>query len=52
MISKKSSEMETIGVVGAGTMGCGIAQVFLEHGYNVVFNDLNDMLLKKGIASN
>jgi 3-hydroxybutyryl-CoA dehydrogenase len=42
--------METMGVVGAGTMGCGIAQVFLEHDFNVIFNDLNDMLLKKGIA--
>ena len=40
--------METIGVIGAGTMGCGIAQVFLEHGYKVIFNDLNDDLLKNG----
>ena len=43
--------METIGVVGAGTMGCGIAQVFLEHGYKVVFNDLNDTLIHNGIAA-
>jgi 3-hydroxybutyryl-CoA dehydrogenase len=40
--------METMGVIGAGTMGCGIAQVFLEHGYKVCFNDLNDLLLNKG----
>jgi 3-hydroxybutyryl-CoA dehydrogenase len=43
--------MNTIGVVGAGTMGCGIAQVFLEHGYKVYLNDLNDQLLKNGILT-
>jgi 3-hydroxybutyryl-CoA dehydrogenase len=42
--------METIGVAGAGTMGCGIAQVFLEHGYKVVLNDLNEQLLKDGVS--
>jgi 3-hydroxybutyryl-CoA dehydrogenase len=40
--------METIGVVGAGTMGRGIVQVFLEHGYKVILNDLNDKILKNG----
>lgn len=43
--------METIGVVGAGTMGCGIVQVFLEHGYKVIFNDLNELLLKNGVSN-
>jgi 3-hydroxybutyryl-CoA dehydrogenase len=43
--------MEKIGVIGAGTMGCGIAQVFLEHGYKVVLNDLNDIFLNKGLAT-
>ena len=43
--------METIGVVGAGTMGCGIAQVFLEHGYEVVLNDLNEQLLNNGLTT-
>ena len=42
--------MDTIGVVGAGTMGCGIAQIFLENNYKVIFNDLNDTLVQKGIA--
>ena len=43
--------METIGVVGAGTMGCGIAQVFLENGYEVIFNDLNDQLINNGVST-
>ena len=43
--------METIGVVGAGTMGCGIAQIFLEHGYKVIFNDLNETLIQNGLAA-
>lgn len=32
-------------------MGCGIAQVFLEHGYKVVLNDLNEQLLKNGAST-
>ena len=31
-------------------MGCGIAQVFLENDYKVIFNDLNDTLIQNGIA--
>src|SRR5688572_8823309 len=29
------SEIKTVGVIGAGTMGNGIAQVFAQSGYNV-----------------
>lgn len=41
--------MKTIGVVGAGTMGCGIVLVFLNQGYRVVLNDLNETLINKGV---
>ena len=41
--------MKTIGVVGAGTMGCGIVLVFLNKGYRVVLNDLNETLINKGV---
>lgn len=37
--------MATIGVVGAGTMGCGIAQVASQSGYNVVLVDMSDKML-------
>jgi 3-hydroxybutyryl-CoA dehydrogenase len=42
-----------VGVVGAGVMGAGIAQVFAQQGYSVILNDLNDDILgvaKKRIA--
>jgi 3-hydroxybutyryl-CoA dehydrogenase len=37
---------EKIGVVGAGTMGRGIAQAFVQNGYNVTLTDANDAILK------
>ena len=38
-------------VVGAGTMGNGIAHVFAQTGYDVVLADVNEEALKKGIAT-
>ena len=38
-------------IVGAGTMGSGIAQVFSQHGYNIVLWDLNRDSLKKGLKT-
>lgn len=43
--------MKTIGVVGAGTMGRGIAHVTALAGCNVVLNDVSDALLAKSIAA-
>jgi len=40
-----------LGVVGCGTMGNGIAQVFAAHGHDVVLVDLNEDLLVKAVAS-
>lgn len=39
----------TIGVVGAGTMGSGIAQVAARAGLNVVMRDVSDELLQRGM---
>ncbi len=41
--------IKTVGVVGCGLMGSGIAEVIARHGYNVVVREVNDDFLKKGI---
>ncbi len=43
--------IETIGVVGAGQMGSGIAQVAAQAGLNVVLNDVNQQLCARGLES-
>jgi 3-hydroxybutyryl-CoA dehydrogenase len=42
------NESQKIGVVGAGTMGYGIAQVLLRHGYSVALADASESFLAKG----
>ena len=42
-------KIKTFGVIGAGQMGSGIAQVASMSGYNVILNDIKDEYLKKGI---
>ena len=42
---------ELIGVVGAGTMGNGIAQVSARAGYNVVLRDVSDEFLERGMTA-
>ncbi len=42
---------ETIGVIGAGTMGTGIAQVAASAGYEVVLQDVKDEFLQRGLAA-
>ena len=41
--------MQRIGVIGAGTMGHGIAQVCAMAGYDVVLCDANAAVLEKGL---
>ena len=41
----------SIGVVGAGTMGNGIAQVAARAGYEVVLRDVSDDLLRRGMQA-
>ena len=40
--------MKSIGVIGAGTMGSGIALSAALAGYDVVLNDINDVFLQRG----
>lgn len=35
-------------IIGAGTMGSGIAEVFATHGYDVILNDIKDEFIEKG----
>ncbi|HCQ89539.1 MULTISPECIES: 3-hydroxybutyryl-CoA dehydrogenase [unclassified Clostridium] len=42
--------MKKICVLGAGTMGSGIAQAFATKGYEVIIRDIKDEFVSKGIA--
>jgi 3-hydroxybutyryl-CoA dehydrogenase len=42
--------MNTIGVIGAGQMGSGIAQTLAQHGYRVLLSDINIAAAEKGKA--
>ncbi len=44
-------EIETVGVVGAGTMGNGIAQVAATAGYDVVMRDIEDEFVERVMES-
>lgn len=43
--------IKEIAVIGAGTMGNGIAHVFAQHGYSVNLIDINDAALDKGLGT-
>jgi 3-hydroxybutyryl-CoA dehydrogenase len=42
-------EIKSVGVVGAGTMGNGIAHVFAKSGYNVVLCDVEERFLQRAL---
>jgi 3-hydroxybutyryl-CoA dehydrogenase len=44
-------KIQTVGIVGAGTMGNGIAQIAAVAGFKVVLIDVTDAALAKGIAT-
>src|ERR1700712_4373104 len=43
-----SREFTTIGVVGLGTMGAGIAEVFARNGFAVIGVEVNDESVERG----
>src|SRR3979490_2193454 len=44
------AEIKQVGVVGAGVMGHGIAQVAAQAGYDVVLREVDDETLAKGLG--
>lgn len=44
-------DIKTVGVVGAGSMGNGIAQVSAMMGYNVIINDVEDKFLQGALKN-
>jgi 3-hydroxybutyryl-CoA dehydrogenase len=44
-------EIKTFGVIGAGQMGNGIAQVAATSGLNVIMNDISDEFVQRGLAT-
>jgi 3-hydroxybutyryl-CoA dehydrogenase len=44
-------EIRSVGIVGAGQMGNGIAHVFAQAGFDVVLNDVNPEMLGKAVAT-
>lgn len=43
--------IKTIGVIGAGQMGSGIAQVAAMNGFNVIINDIKTEFIDRGLAT-
>ena len=43
--------MKNVAVIGAGTMGNGIAHVFAQFGYKVALIDISQASLDKGLAT-
>jgi len=44
-------DIKTVGVVGAGTMGNGIAHVFARSGYEVILVDVDQRFLDRGVET-
>src|SRR5437870_453662 len=47
----RTTMIKTIGVIGAGTMGNGIAQVFAQSGFSVMLVDIATPMLERAHAS-
>ncbi len=43
--------IKTVGVIGAGTMGNGIAHVFAKAGYEVILCDIEDRFVQRGLET-
>ena len=44
-------KIKKVGVLGAGTMGSGIAQLYAQSGFEVVLKDVSDELVQRGLKN-
>ena len=51
MTQQTATKIERVSVIGAGTMGAGIAQVFAAAGHMVKLIDVKDEFVKRGVAT-
>src|SRR3989338_1478513 len=42
-------DIKTIGIIGAGRMGAGIAQVMAASGFEIILMDIKDEFIRRGI---
>jgi 3-hydroxybutyryl-CoA dehydrogenase len=47
----KLETIKTVGVLGAGTMGNGIAHVFAKHGFTVILRDVETRFVDRGLEA-
>ena len=50
MSQSPNHSIKTVGVVGSGTMGHGIAQILVRSGYTVILHDVSQQFLDSGAA--
>ena len=50
-MDKMAIEIRKVGIVGAGQMGNGIAQVCAAAGFDVVLNDVSEERLREALAT-
>ncbi len=50
-VDKSMSDIRTIGVIGAGTMGNGIAHLFARSGYSVLLCEVEQSFLDRGLET-
>jgi 3-hydroxybutyryl-CoA dehydrogenase len=51
LVDRRRKVSKTIGIIGAGTMGNGIAQVAARAGFDVRMRDVSEDFLKRGLAT-
>ena len=49
-MTKVAKQFRTVGVLGCGLMGSGIAQICAQSGYRTIVREVDDALVKKGLG--